>query len=164
MAAIAQPLRQENGVGLPSLRREADWTVPGFGPLTRVSTSFGEVHAQALRERDMVKSRTGELSEIVGVDRLKLDAAFLAQVPGAHPVVVQAGSLGRGLPKADIVVSAGQEIGIGDHAAEARFFRAGDLVGCPGIVRCPEEMMTYTNFTCDRPVTVQVEGVWAQVA
>ncbi len=144
--------------------RDVAWTLPGLGPMTRVTTSFGEVHAQALRERDMVRSMNGHLSEIVEIDRLRLDAAFLAQVPDAYPVMIRAGALGAGLPKADILVSPGQNIGFGRNASDAHVVRAGDLVGRPGIVRRPEEMMTYTNFRCSQPVVVEIEGVWAEVA
>ncbi len=164
MAVIAQDLIKQSGRALPRMQRKAAWPVPGFGPLTRVSTSFGEVPAQALRERDMVRTDAGDVCEITEIDRMKLDGAFLAGVPDANPVVVRAGALGAGLPKADITVSAGQIIGTGRHLSEARFFRAGDLVGLPGIVRRPEGMMTYTNFACARPVTVQVEGIWANIA
>ena len=38
-------------------RQEAlKWSLPGFGPMTRISTSFGEMHAQTLRERDVIRT------------------------------------------------------------------------------------------------------------
>ena len=142
---------------------ETAWTLPGFGPMTRITTSFGEVHAQVLRERDMVRSQTGDYCEILAVDRFKLDASFLRAAPDAHPVLIRASALGGGRPKTDIVVSPAQSVGHGINARDARFDRAGDLVGRPGILRRPEEMMIYTRFTCGKPVTVHVEGIWARV-
>ncbi|MEM0948523.1 MAG: Hint domain-containing protein [Pseudomonadota bacterium] len=164
MAFITQDIIRRGGGTADLGPREAQWEAPGFGPLTRIATSFGEVHAQALRERDMVRAQSGRLHEITEIDRLKLDAAFLEMVPEANPVVIRAGALGGGLPKADVVVSAGQIIGTGRHAAETRFCRAGDLVGRPGIIRRPEEIMTYTNLMCSGPLIVRVEGIWAKLA
>ena len=164
MAVLEQAPRREGAhiIALPPL--ETEWTAPGFGPMARVATSLGDVPALALRERDVARSAEGDFAEIVQVDRLKLDAAYLAHMPGAHPVVIRAGALGAGRPRADIAVSAGQEIGIGHSAADVRFFRAGQLLGCLGILRCPEEMVIYTTFACERPVTVEVEGIWAKLA
>ena len=139
------------------------WTLPGFGPMTRVSTSFGEVPAQTLRERDMIRTHTGQLKPIKTIDRIKLDRAFLNRMKDAHAVLIRAGSLGGGLPKADVLVSPGQFVGLGRHAYEVKYQRAGDLIGRPGIVRKPEEMMTYTTFDCGEPISVRMEGIWAKI-
>ena len=143
---------------------EVKWTLPGFGPMTRVSTSFGDVPAQALRERDVIRTPQGMLKPIQWVDRMRLDTAFLKHVPDAQAVMVRAGSLGGGLPKADIIVSPEQEIGLGRHAHDVKFVKAKTLLGRPGVVRKPEELLTYTLFHCGEPVVVKVEGVWAKVS
>lgn len=144
-------------------RRAVAWSLPGFGPMTRISASFGEVHAQTLRQRDMVRTQTGQLAEIRKVDRVKLDAAFLEQVPDAYAVLIRAGALGGGLPKADVIVSPAQKIAFGRMPRETEFREAREFLGRPGIVRKPEEMMTYTVFSCAAPVTVRTEGIWARV-
>lgn len=142
---------------------EDTFALPGFGPMTRISTSFGDVHAQVLRERDMIRTATGNLKPVRWVDRLKLDNDFLAKTPGATAVMIRAGALGKGLPKADVVISPAQEIALGLHGSDGQFRTAGSLLGRPGIVRKPEEIMTYTRFHCGEPVCVKMEGIWARV-
>ncbi len=147
----------------PYVRAPIEWTLPGFGPMTRVSTSFGEVHAQTLRERDMIRTEQGTLKPVVWIDRIRLDAAFLQQVPDAHAVQIRAGALGGGLPKADVTVSPEQLIGLGRHVHDKKFVKAKTLLGRPGVLRKPEDMMTYTVFHCGESVCVRMEGLWARV-
>ncbi|MEL6800756.1 MAG: Hint domain-containing protein [Pseudomonadota bacterium] len=139
------------------------WTLGGFGPMTRVSTSFGDVHAQALRERDMIRTQNGNLKPIRWVDRVMLDQAFVKRVSDATAIMIRAGALGQGLPKHDVVVSPQQEIGIGNHGAGVKYQRAYTLLGRPGVMHKPEEIMTYTMFHCGEPVCVKMEGIWARV-
>ncbi len=143
-------------------RSEICWNLPGFGPMTRISTSFGEVHAQVLRQRDQIRTEQGTLKPIVWVDRMRLDSAFLAQVPDAHAILIRAGALGGGLPKADVIVSPEQKVGLGRSVSD-RFVKAKELLGRPGVLRKPEDMMTYTLFHCGEPVCVRMEGMWARV-
>lgn len=151
------------GVGRREARAPIVWNLPGFGPMTRVSTSFGEVHAQALRERDLIRTDQGTLKPIVWVDRMRLDSTFLGQVPDAHAVLIRAGALGSGLPKADVIVSPEQRVGLGRHAHDLRFVKAKELLGRPGVLRKPEDMLTYTMFHCGESVCVRMEGLWAKV-
>lgn len=147
----------------PRTRVEVAWTLPGFGPMTRISTSFGEVHAQALRVRDTIRTQQGALKPVVWLDRMRLDSAFLNAVPDSHAVLIRAGALGNGLPKADVTVSPEQLLGIGRHAHDQKFVKAKELVGRPGVLRKHEEMFTYTLFHCGESVTVRVEGIWAKI-
>ena len=145
------------------VRKPIVWNLPGFGPMTRISTSFGEVHAQALRERDMIRTQEGVLKPIAWVDRMRLDSTFLGEVPDAHAVMIRAGALGGGLPKADVVVSPEQLVGLGRHVHDLKFVKAKELLGRPGVLRKPEDMMTYTLFHCAESVCVRMEGLWARV-
>ena len=143
--------------------RQIRWNLPGFGPMTRISTSFGEVHAQALRERDMIRTQTGALKEIKFIDRMKLDTELMKKVTEAQAILIRSGALGDGLPKADVVVSPSQRVGIGRHG-DIRFLKASELLGRPGVVRKPEEIMTYTMFHCGEPVVARCEGLWMHIA
>jgi len=153
----------EIGEQRPKRSAAIQWNLPGFGPMTRVSTSFGEVHAQALRERDMIRTHQGNLKPIEWVDRMRLDEPFLAQVPDAHAIMIRSGALGNGLPKADVVISPEQYVGLGRHAHDMKFVKAKDLLGRPGVLRKPEEILTYTLFHCGERVCVRIEGIWARV-
>lgn len=136
----------------------------GFGPMTRITASFGEVPAQALRERDMVRTRSGEFMKIEWIDRIILDERYLKYHPQAQPVLIQAGSLGRNLPTRDVMLAPLQPF-----SEQQRFFGkspgfAADALGRPGVLRKPEPMITYTVFHCGRPTSVLTEGIWVDLA
>ncbi|MDU8943083.1 Hint domain-containing protein [Ovoidimarina sediminis] len=160
--ALQKP-RTTTRVNTRTPERQVRWNLPGFGPMTRISTSFGEVHAQALRKRDMIRTQSGQLKEIKFVDRVKLDAGFMKNVTDAQAILIRAGSLGDGLPKADVIVSPSQRVGMGRHG-DVRFLKASELLGRPGVVRKPEEIMTYTMFHCGEPVVARCEGLWMHIA
>lgn len=135
----------------------------GFGPLTTVNCSFGDVPAHVLRERDMVRSKTGGFVAIHTIDRVVLDEDFMRYHPRAHPVMIRAGALGVGLPKNDILLAPYQTLRMSPQSA-ASAVRAVDLLGKPNVLRKPEAMISYTRFNCDRPVTVLVQGLWVDIA
>jgi len=140
------------------------WTLPGFGPMTRVSTSFGEVHAQALRVRDQVRTKSGGFKPIVWLDRLVLEDEFLRRHPDALPVLIRANALGRGLPRQDITLSPRQPISpVANHLPPSARVAA-DLLQRPGVFRKTESTVTYTLFHCGEPQMVMVEKLWVSVS
>lgn len=153
----SQPRRRRSEPG------SSVWTLPGFGPMTRISASFGDIPAQALRERDTIRTQQGTIKSVAWIDRVRLDSAFLELLPDAQPILIRSGALGNGLPKADVVLSPEQPISLGRHAHDLSFVKARDLCGRPGVLRKPEDMMTYTRFHCGESVCVRVEGLWAMV-
>ncbi len=158
--AAGQGLRR---TGKPA-RAPMRWSLPGFGPMTRITTSFGEVHAQALRTRDLVRSRSGEFKPIVWLDRIVLDDAFLRLHPDALPILVKAGALGRGLPKGDVTLSPRQPVPAAENHLPSSVRTAADLLNRPGVFRKPETTLTYTLFHCGEPQTVLTEKLWVHVA
>lgn len=139
------------------------WTLDGFGPMSRIATSFGDVPAQVLRERDQVRTATGGFAQITKVERYVLEADIFEKCHDATPVLIRAGALGSGLPKQDVVVSPRQQIGVGPNGAGAQFHEAGALLARPGVLRKPEAMFTYTRIHCGKPVVVKIEGIWARI-
>ena len=140
------------------------WTLPGFAPLTRITTSFGEVHAQALRERDLVRTRSGEFKPIRWIDRIVLDESFLIRHPDAQPVLIRANALGRGLPRADILLSPRQPIAPIFNQLPGTAKTAADLLSRPGVYRKTENTMTYTLFHLGAPDYVMTERFWVHVS
>ncbi len=137
------------------------WDFPGFAPLTRIETEFGDFHAQTLRVRDRVRTRRGPPAQIRWLDRVVLNEDFLHRHPEAQPILVPANALGHGLPKRDILLSPGQKIFAEGGFAPRRVITAAQLLDTGKARRKPETMVTYTFFTCASPVEVKVEGVWA---
>lgn len=140
------------------------WSLPGFAPMTRITTSFGDVHAQALRERDLVRTRSGEFKPIRWVDRIVLDEGFLSRHPDAQPVLIRANSLGRGLPRADIMLSPRQPIAPLYNQLPGSAKTAADLLSRPGVYRKTENVVTYTLFHLGAPDYVMTERFWVHVS
>jgi hypothetical protein len=136
------------------------WALPGFGPMLRIVTSFGPVPAQALRQRDLVRTRSGEFRKVEWVDRMVLDEGFLQSVPSALPILIRAGALGPSLPASDVVVSPEQQVGIATPGSAPRYVLARELLSRPGVLRKPEQIFTYTRFHCGDLAEVQAEGLW----
>lgn len=136
------------------------WSLPGFGPMTRIATQMGDFPAQTLRVGDRVRTRRGPYMPIVWLDRLKLDEDFLACHPEAQPVLIRPGAFGAGLPARDVVVSPGQRLHAPRLHPGARPEPASRLTGGPRILRRPETIFTYTLFHCEDLVDVHVEGLW----
>jgi hypothetical protein len=136
--------------------------IPGFGPLTPVETEYGPYPAQALRVRDRVRLRSGRFSPIVRVDRLLLDEAFLRRNEDAQPVLVLAGRLGCGLPKAPVLLSPGQKISVGPGSSPM-FHTARDLLDAGMAIRRPERFLTYVMFSFEQPEDVCSHGLWLRV-
>lgn len=135
----------------------------GLGPLTRISTSFGDMHAQALRERDMVRTRSGGFVKIERVERIVLDEEFLRYHPEALPIRIRAGAFGRNLPAQDVLLAPFQAISSGQPISGRSVARAADALGRPSVMRVPETIITYTLIRCARPVSVLCEGLWVDV-
>jgi hypothetical protein len=132
--------------------------------MSRITTSFGEVYAQTLRAGDRVRSKDGNFLQIMSVNRMTLDGDYLKYHPTAQPIVIRAGALSPGLPKADLTLAPYQTVHRNQRIPGERFDRAIDAIGRPQVYRKPEPIITYTTFHCGRPTTVCCEGVWIDTA
>ena len=134
--------------------------VCGLGPMARVTTAYGEYHAQTLRERDRVLIKSGEFIPIKSVDRVTFDSEYLAYHPKVLPILIRAGALARGIPASDVLLAPYQRI----HAAQAltrpAVATAVDALGGPHVCRKPETMITYTVLGFDRDAVIRCEGLW----
>jgi hypothetical protein len=140
---------------------EQKWPYAGLAPMTRVRTSFGDVYAVALRRGDLVKTRSGEFKPIVWLDRIMLDDTFLQTMKDSNPILMPEGSVARGLPKKDILVSPRQVVSMQADFCEQR--EAADLLGRPNIRRKFETGMSYTVFHLGRTEEVSCEGLWLRI-
>ncbi len=138
-------------------------TLQGFGPMTRISTSFGEVPAQALRVRDMVRTRTGGFLRVEWIDRIVLGEGYLSYHPKAMPILIRANALGRDLPRADVTLAPNQPIEPGQIRLGSDIEVAKEALHRPNVARKVEAMFTYTVFHCGIPTSVCCEGLWVTV-
>lgn len=138
--------------------------ISGIGPMTRVTTAFGQAHAQTLRERDRIKTKNGDYVAITGVKRLTLDGAYLSYHPGAQPILIRAGAFARGIPVADIMLAPFQRLDSAQSFISPGADKAIDAIHRPHVYRKSESMITYTLLSLARPAAVCCEGLWVDVS
>ncbi len=136
------------------------WPLPGIAPMTRVRTSFGDVHAAALRKGDKVLTRSGEFKEILWLNRINLDEHILRLKPDSNPIVLAAGALGAAAPAAEIMVSPRQIISADDASGLSSSREASMLISRPGVRRLQETSLSYTMFHVGEPAEVYCEGLY----
>ena len=137
------------------------WPLPGLAPMTRVRTSFGDVHSIALRKGDEVLTKSGEYLPIHWINRIKLDEHILTTKPDSNPVVIGAGALGS---HAELLVSPRQVI-VGDAGSDLPLPReAASLVTQPGVRRLHETGLTYTMFHVGVAAEIFCEGLYLEFA
>ena len=136
------------------------WPLPGLAPMTRVRTSFGDVHAIALRKGDEVLLKCGEYMPIQWINRIKLDEHILTRKPDSNPVQLAAGSLAPGLPQTEIMVSPRQVFCADDRTQLAARRDASTLLSIPGIRRFRETGLAYTMFHVGEPADIYCEGLY----
>ena len=136
------------------------WPLPGIAPMTRVRTSFGDVHAAALRKGDEVLTRSGEFKEIVWLNRICLDEHVLNLKPDSNPIVLAAGALGPSAPAAEIMISPRQIICADDVSGLSSAREASMLISRPGVRRLRETSLSYTMFHVGEAADIYCEGLY----
>lgn len=137
------------------------WPLPGLAPMTRVRTSFGDVHAIALRKGDEVLVRGGEYKPIVWINRIMLDEHVLSLKPDSNPIVLAPGCLGNA-PAVEMMVSPRQIISADNQSGLSRPREASMLVSRAGVRRLRETSLSYTMFHLGEDAEVYCEGLYLQ--
>lgn len=111
-----------------------------FMPGTHVATPLGEVAVEELRAGDLVTTSSGEAVPVRWIGRQTVSRLF-GDPMRVLPVRIQAGALGGGLPRRDLLVS-------GDHAllVDGLLVQAGALVNGSSITREGDVPTVFTYF------------------
>jgi hypothetical protein len=136
------------------------WPLPGLAPMTRVRTSFGDVHSIALRKGDEVLLKTGGYKKIQWLNRIMLDEHILKLKPDSNPILLARGSLGAGVPAHDIMVSPRQVFCADDRSGLPKPREASMLVSRNGVRRYHETGLTYTMFHVGETADIYCEGLF----
>lgn len=148
----------------PAAQDEKTWTLPGLCWNAPVTTSFGTLPVQVLRQHDPLRTASGEILRIVWFDKVQLDADFLSRFTDAQPIMISAGALGQKLPEQDVLVAPNQLVTCIQPGGQATRRKARDLLGRPGVMRQPQSVLTYYLFHCGAPADINCAGLQLHIA
>lgn len=142
--------------------------IPCFIPGTMIATPRGEVPAQMLRIGDTVVTRDNGIRPIHWVGSRTLSCAELGARPHLRPVLIRKGSLGRGLPEADLLVSPNRRILVSREQTTLHFDAPESLIAAKHVVvgrlvnQIESAGVAYVHFTTVRHEIVLANGVWTE--
>lgn len=142
--------------------------VPCFTPGTLIATARGEVPVESLRVGDKVITRDNGLQEIRWFGRKELTHQMLDAAPHLRPVLIRKGSLGRGLPERDMLVSPNHRLLVSNERTNLYFgekevlVAAKHLVGANAPISVVPQATAYIHFIFDRHEVVLSDGTWTE--
>jgi hypothetical protein len=125
-------------------------------PGTRILTTRGELAVEDLKIGDLLPTLSGENVPIKWVGIQQFMGQFATR--DASPVRFHVGSLGEGLPKRDLYVSAGHSMNIGDHLVDARLLVNGVTI----TQHQRSEQIDYYHIDLGEHHCILAEGVWSE--
>ena len=125
-------------------------------PGTLVLTSKGERLVEDLNIGDLLPTLSGQVVPIKWIGKQKFNGKFATK--GASPVRFHAGSLGDGLPKRDLFVSAGHSMKIGEYLVDARLLVNGVTI----TQHQTPEQLEYYHLDLGAHHCILAEGAWAE--
>jgi hypothetical protein len=140
---------------------------PCFTPGAMVTTQRGEVPVQHLQAGDRVVTRDNGIQPVRWVGKTQMFLQDFQAEPHLLPVLVRQGSLGKGLPERDMMVSPNHRILVANERTSLRFADREVLVAAkhlsvPGVHTVQSSGTTYIHFLCDRHQVVLVDGIWTE--
>ena len=148
---------------------EIESVVLCFTAGTLITTPRGAVPVEDLAVGDLVLTRDNGARPLRWIGRRRLSAAELAANPRLRPVRFRAGSLGNGLPHADLTVSPQHRMLVQSVEAELHFGEHEVLVaarhfgGRPGIETVTDAgEVIYVHLMFDEHEIVLSNGVWTE--
>jgi Hint domain len=140
---------------------------PCFTPGAMVTTERGEVPVQHLQAGDRVVTRDNGIRPVRWVGKSQMFLQDFQADPHLLPVLIRQGSLGKGLPERDMMVSPNHRILVTNERTSLRFADREVLVAAkhlsvPGVHTVQSSGTTYIHFLCDRHEVVLVDGIWTE--
>ncbi|MFP4275074.1 MAG: Hint domain-containing protein [Paracoccaceae bacterium] len=147
---------------------EIENVIPCFTPGTVIATPQGERLVEDLRPGDRVITRDNGIQEISWIGSRTLTGHELARRPELRPILIQAGSLGNGLPEHDLLVSPNHRVLMANDRTSLYFDEtevlasAKHLTGLDGVDEVGTLGVTYTHFMFERHEVVLSNGAWTE--
>jgi hypothetical protein len=140
---------------------------PCFTPGAMITTQRGEVPIQHLQADDRVVTRDNGIQPVRWVGKAQMFLQDFQAEPHLLPVLVRQGSLGKGMPERDMMISPNHRILVANERTSIRFAEREVLVAAkhlsvPGVHTVQSSGTTYIHFLCDRHEVVLVDGIWTE--
>jgi hypothetical protein len=132
-----------------------------------VTTQRGELPVEHLQAGDRVVTRDNGIQPIRWVGKTQMFLQDFQAEPHLLPVLIRQGSLGKGMPERDMMVSPNHRILVANERTSLRFSEREVLVAAkhlsvPGVNTVQSSGTTYIHFLCDRHEVVLVNGIWTE--
>lgn len=156
---VSAPLAQD-GTRVPR-------ATPCFTPGTLITTQRGEVPVEMISAGDRVVTRDNGIQTVRWVGKTQMFLHDFQMDPHLLPVFIQQGSLGKGLPERDMMVSPNHRILVANTRAKVRYTDREVLVAAKhlaaqGVHTVQSSGTTYVHFMCDRHEVVLSNGIWTE--
>ncbi len=140
---------------------------PCFTPGTMITTQRGEIPVEQISAGDRVVTRDNGIQTVRWVGKTQMFLHDFQVDPHLLPVFIQQGSLGKGLPERDMMVSPNHRFLVTNSRATVRYSEREVLVAAKhlaaqGIHTVQSSGTTYIHFMCDRHEVVLSNGVWTE--
>ena len=143
--------------------------VPCFTPGSMITTMRGEIPVQELTVGDRVITRDNGAQEIRWMGTKQLSVLELRDKEHLRPVRIRAGSLGRGLPERDMLVSPNHRVLVTRPEVSLYFSEPEVLVPAKhlvnqteGITQVAANGIDYIHFMFDNHEVVLSDGSWTE--
>jgi hypothetical protein len=154
------------GAAGPAAPRERRCT-PCFTPGTLITTHRGELPVELISTGDRVVTRDNGIQTIRWVGKTQMYLQDFQMEPHLLPVFIQQGSLGKGLPERDMMVSPNHRILVQSGRtslkyAEREVLVAAKHLAAQGVHTVQSSGTKYIHFMCEKHEVVLSNGVWTE--
>jgi hypothetical protein len=158
---------QDDAVGAEAGSVPVQRCSPCFTPGTLITTQRGELPVEHLSAGDRVITRDNGIQEVRWVGKTQMFLHDFQAEPHLLPVFIRQGSLGKGLPERDMMVSPNHRILVANERSSLRFADREVLVAAKhlvtqGVHTVQSSGTTYIHFMCDRHEVVLSDGIWTE--
>jgi Hint domain len=152
---------------MPSRPATGQRCSPCFTPGTEITTQRGACPVEHLQAGDRVITRDNGIQTVRWVGKTQMFLHDFQAEPHLLPVFIRQGSLGKGLPERDMMVSPNHRILVTNGRTTLRYNEPEVLVAAkhltsPGVHTVQSSGTTYIHFMCDRHEIVLADGIWTE--
>lgn len=142
-------------------------STPCFTRGTVITTQRGGKPIEHLAVGDRVITRDNGIQTVRWVGRTQMQVHDFQADPHLLPIFIRQGSLGKGLPERDMMVSPNHRVLVANEKSTLRYQDREVLVAAkhltsPGVHTVQSSGTTYIHFMCDRHEIVLADGIWTE--